>query len=124
MIDVALRLKIPGHRAVGPGKIRLLELIHEHGSISAAGREMEMAYSHAWTLVDSLNRTFGEPVVAGRSGGNERGGAQLTPFGTELVRRYRTLEQRFREACGDELRALERSASPRPSAARPSRHTP
>jgi len=28
---------------IGPGKIELLEQIHEHGSISAAGRAMEMS---------------------------------------------------------------------------------
>jgi molybdate transport system regulatory protein len=107
VIDVAVRLRVAGHRAIGPGKIRLLELIDEHGSISAAGREMEMAYSHAWTLVNSLNETFVKPVVESRPGGTEGGGARLTPFGSELVRRYRAIEERTRAACGDDVHALE-----------------
>ena len=98
VVDVAVRLQVAGHRAIGPGKIRLLELIEEHGSISAAGREMEMAYSHAWTLVNSLNETFVEPVVDSRPGGVDGGGARLTPFGTELVRRFRAIEVRARAA--------------------------
>jgi molybdate transport repressor ModE-like protein len=31
-------------RAVGPGKIKLMELIDKHGSISEAGRQMGMSY--------------------------------------------------------------------------------
>lgn len=112
VIDVAVRLRVKGHRAIGPGKIRLLELIEQHGSISAAGREMEMAYSHAWTLVNSLNETFGRPVVAGRPGGPDGGGARLTPLGSELVLRYRAIERRAREACDEQVGALEAVAVP------------
>lgn len=112
VIDVAVRLRVEGHRSIGPGKIRLLELINEHGSISAAGREMEMAYSHAWTLVNSLNETFAEPVVAGRPGGPDGGGARLTSFGSELVRRYRAIERSARAACDENVRALETVAAP------------
>ncbi len=107
MIDVAVRLQIAGHRAIGPGKIRLLELIEELGSISAAGRAMEMSYSHAWTLVNSLNETFVEPVVESSPGGHDGGGARLTTFGTELVQRYRTIEGRARAASLDDVNALE-----------------
>ena len=47
-----LRLDFGGERSLGPGKIRLLELINETGSISAAGRALEMSYRQAWLLVD------------------------------------------------------------------------
>ncbi|GAC1660175.1 MAG: winged helix-turn-helix domain-containing protein [Candidatus Elarobacter sp.] len=113
MIDVAVRLQIAGQRAIGPGKIQLLELIEEHGSISAAGRAMEMAYSHAWTLVNSLNEAFAQPVVESRPGGHDGGGARLTPFGAELVRRYRTIEGRVRAACIEDVRALETATAAR-----------
>ena len=55
-------------RAIGPGKIRLLELIDKHGSISAAGRQMGMSYRRAWVLVDNLNHCFHAPVVAAQAG--------------------------------------------------------
>lgn len=38
---------------LGPGKVRLLEAIGEHGSISAAARSMGMAYRHAWEMSTS-----------------------------------------------------------------------
>ena len=54
----------PGKR-LGPGKIRLLELVGKTGSISAAARAMEMSYRRAWLLVESINRSFSAPLVAG-----------------------------------------------------------
>jgi molybdate transport system regulatory protein len=67
-IRLALYLGPDGHE-LGPGKIRLLEAIRDHGSISAAAREMGMAYRHAWELVAGLNGCFAEPVVAAATGG-------------------------------------------------------
>ena len=66
MARLTLRIDFDGDRAIGPGKIRLLELIDAKGSISAAGREMGMSYRRAWLLVDNLNRCFREPVVSPR----------------------------------------------------------
>ena len=80
-------------RAGRPGKICLLELIAEHGSISAAGRALGMSYRRAWLLVDELNHLFAEPVVAGQIGGRSGGGASLTPFGARLVECYREIER-------------------------------
>jgi len=38
--------------------VRLLELIAEQGSMSAAGRPIAMSYRRDWPLVDSLNQAF------------------------------------------------------------------
>ena len=76
---------------IGPGKIRLLQGIAEHRSIAATARAMEMSYRRAWLLVDQMNKTFGAPVVETHTGGNDRGGAELTPLGTEIVARYQEL---------------------------------
>jgi molybdate transport system regulatory protein len=72
----------------GPGKIRLLQGIAEHRSISAAARAMGMSYRRAWVLVDQMNQTFGAPVAATHTGGSARGGAELTELGAEVVARY------------------------------------
>ena len=90
--QLSVRIDLDSEDRIGPGKIELLEQIREHGSISAAGRAMDMSYRRAWLLVDALNRTFREPVVATKLGGNGGGGAELTPFGEALVGRYRDME--------------------------------
>jgi molybdate transport system regulatory protein len=97
----------PGH-SLGPGKVQLLEAVREHGSISAAARSMGMAYRHAWELVDDLNRGFGRPVLAAAPGGRRGGGARLTPFGEEVVSRFRDMEASAGQAVARHLRALER----------------
>jgi molybdate transport system regulatory protein len=92
MARVSLRLGFGDDAALGPGKVRLLELIDETGSISAAGRAMKMSYRRAWTLVDDLNRIFREPLVEARPGGAHGGGAHLTAAGGDVVHRYRQIE--------------------------------
>jgi molybdate transport system regulatory protein len=90
-----LRISFAPDRRLGPGKIRLLELIGETGSISAAARGMEMSYRRAWLLVGELNAIFGAPVAEAATGGSGGGGAVLTPLGKHIVKTYRGLEQRM-----------------------------
>lgn len=81
MARITLRIDFGESRALGPGKVRPLELVGETGSISAAGRATGMSYRRAWLLVDALNQTFRMPVVQTRGGGVGGGGGDLTPFG-------------------------------------------
>ncbi len=106
-LRLTLRLDVGGRPTLGPGKARLLELIGETGSISAAGRAMGMSYRRAWTLVDSLNASFAAPLVAARPGGAGGGGAMLLPPGAEVVRLYRALEQRAAGGGAAELERLQ-----------------
>jgi molybdate transport system regulatory protein len=108
MARVSLRLGFAGEQALGPGKIRLLELIGETGSISAAGRAMKMSYRRAWMLVDELNRMFREPLVEARPGGVHGGGAHLTDAGTDVVRRYRAIESNVTANSSVDITALEK----------------
>ena len=78
MPRLTLRIDFDQDRAIGPGKIKLLELIDSLGSIAAAGRQMGMSYRRAWLLVDSVNHCFRQPVVASQAGGTHGGGASLT----------------------------------------------
>ncbi len=113
---LSLRIDFDGADSVGPGKIRLLELLKETGSIAAAGRAMDMSYRRAWLLIDALNRSFREPVVATKLGGNGGGGAELTRFGAELVAHYRDMETVAHAALRPHLSALDRALAPRASA--------
>ncbi len=103
-----LRIDFGDESALGPGKVRLLELINETGSISAAGRALNMSYRQAWLLVDELNRMCREPVVTAQTGGGGGGGAALTEAGNAIVRLYREMERRTYGAAATEMRALSR----------------
>jgi len=86
--EVRIKVRIGTH-AIGPGKIRLLELIDSEGGISAAGRQMGLSYRRAWHLIDTLNSALGEPVIETSVGGEGCGGARLTDTGRAVIDRYR-----------------------------------
>ena len=109
MTRVQLRLYLNNDRPLGPGKVQVLELIRDSGSISEAARVMKMSYRSAWLLVDSMNAVFRKPVVSTTLGGRNGGSATLTDFGEDVIRRYRSMERATRRAIAKDLDALERS---------------
>ena len=78
------------NETIGVGKIKLLRLVGETGSISAAARQMGMNYRRAWFLINSMQSGFAEPLLLTERGGKGRGGARLTPLAIELISRYET----------------------------------
>jgi molybdate transport system regulatory protein len=89
---VTFRIEMGPGRRLGPGKVRLLELIAELGSISRAARELGMSYRRAWLLVEDANRLFGTALVQSVAGGAGGGGAQLTALGQKVIVAYRKAE--------------------------------
>ena len=118
MARLTIRIDLASDGALGPGKIKLLELVGESGSISAAGRAMGMSYRRAWTLVDGLNRLFRSPVVTTQPGGVRGGGAVLTDVGHDVIARYRAAERAAAKATAPELAALDAARAGRPSSGR------
>ena len=113
-----LRISFPHEDRLGRGKMELLEHIRETGSISAAGRAMDMSYRRAWLLVSDMNRMFKQPVVESQRGGQKGGGAALTPFGEELLACFRRMEATVRTTLATELAWLEDNRSPADSGQR------
>ena len=113
-----IRIDLTGQGTIGPGKVKLLELVGESGSISAAGRAMGMSYRRAWTLIDLLNRSFKVPVVTTQPGGARGGGAALTNFGRDVIARYRSVERVAAKASASELAALDAARASRPRSGR------
>ena len=105
------RLQFDQDNRIGRGKIQLLSHIRETGSISAGGRAMDMSYRRAWLLVDEMNRLFKTPVVESQRGGKQGGGAQITPFGEEVLTRFRAMEEKTQAAIRADLDWLENHRS-------------
>ena len=112
MARLKISLILDSGARIGPGKVALLESVRDTGSISAAARAMGMDYKRAWMLIESLNRAFDEPLVSRTTGGTGGGGATLTPFGADVLERYRRLEQTAAKLGGADLKVLERHALP------------
>jgi len=117
--SLSVRIDLDASGRIGPGKILLLEQIQRSGSISAAGRAMEMSYKRAWDLVDEVNRICRQAAVERQTGGKNGGGAVLTPFGLSLVARYRKIERDATTAARKELEALRKEiARPKKASSR------
>src|SRR6201997_3365664 len=114
--SLSVRIDLDAEGRIGPGKIQLLENIHACGSISAAGRAMDMSYKRAWDLVDEINRICRHAAVERQTGGKNGGGAGLPPLGLSLVARYRKIERSAESAARKELRALCADIGARPKA--------
>lgn len=76
---------------------------------------MRMSYRRAWLLIDALNASFREPLVDASTGGTRGGGATLTRFGIEVVKRYRQMERAAERAMTRHLAALDKVSSGRGS---------
>ena len=86
-----------GETFISWGRVVLLERIKETGSIAAAARSLEMAYSHAWTLVANMNRLAGEELVSRAFGGRHGGKAWLTPAGEAAIAHFWGMAAKFQE---------------------------
>ena len=100
-----LKIDFDGRR-LGAGKVRLLELIVETGSISAAAKKMNMSYRRAWLLMDELNHMFGHDVIETAAGGSGGGGATVTEFGAQVISFFRVLENEVDVLAQKRIKAL------------------
>ena len=111
MTRVTIRIDFDNGRNLGHGKVRLLEMVEAHGSISSAARAMDMSYRRAWLLVDEVNRMFITPVIETQLGGKGGGHAKLTEFGRLLVAHYRSIEQDSKAVFSERIASLEEKLS-------------
>lgn len=107
-LQIRARLFKGDEIAMGPGKVELLEAIHETGSISAAARKMGMSYRRAWLLVDTMNRCFKSALVVSAAGGTQGGGACLTPLGEEVRDAYRALQDDLEKTAAAHIKSLQK----------------
>jgi len=111
MARLTIRIDFDDGSALGPGKIRLLELVAATGSIRKAAAGMKMSYRKAWLLLQSLEKTFGAPLVETATGGPKGGGAHLARLGRDVVVRYRNLEGATAKAAHKDFKALVNKAT-------------
>lgn len=87
-IDGKLWINIDGLGIAGHGRIKLLELVQETGSIKKAAETIKMSYKAAWDSINILNQIYGTPLVERQTGGKGGGGTTLTKTGKDLIKTY------------------------------------
>jgi len=91
---------------LGCGRVVLLERIKEHGSITKAAISMQMAYRHAWDLVDSMNKQAKRPFVELSTGGRGGGGARVTEDGELAIHLFWKFSEDFQRFIAKEQQKL------------------
>src|SRR5215471_2724385 len=87
--------------ALGPGKVELLRLLTEVGSLNEAARRLKMSYMRAWLLVRTMNQCFRQPLITAERGGRSGGGMRVTETGHRALALYDTIESSALAAAGD-----------------------
>jgi molybdate transport system regulatory protein len=80
---------------LGITRIRLLEAIDIHGSITQAAKAVPLSYKAAWDAIDVMNNLAEHPLVLRSTGGRHGGGTLLTDYGRKVVALYRALEAEY-----------------------------
>jgi molybdate transport system regulatory protein len=87
----------------GTGKVRLLEAIHQTGSLQEAARTLGISYRKAWGDLKKAETCLQCKLIEKTRGGRGGGRTVLTEQGRGVTRAYSTLHdtvvQDLRQAC-------------------------
>jgi len=90
-LSYAIRPRRNGSRQIRNPLMQMLQAVREHGSISAAARELDLSYRHVWGEFKRWEQTLGHPLVQGERGQR----AQLSEFGDKLLWAERQAQARL-----------------------------
>lgn len=93
-----------GEVVAGDGKVHLLRLIGELGSIQKAAERLGMSYRHAWGFLQKMGTRGRFKLVETQIGGRQGGGARLTPQGMNFLRRYSGFRDGLEEYIEEKLK--------------------
>jgi molybdate transport system regulatory protein len=93
---------------MGPGPVRLLERIDEYRSINKAAKSMSLSYVKALNILNKLEKCLGEKMLIRKRGGNERGGASLTPYAEKYINSFKGLDKKINKFAQTEFEEFKR----------------
>jgi molybdate transport system regulatory protein len=97
-LQAHLELETEFGALLGGTRIRLLEAIDKHGSISKAAKHIPLSYKAAWDALEDLNNLADQPVIQRSIGGAGGGGTKLTDYGRKLIAMFRAIEAEYQAA--------------------------
>jgi molybdate transport system regulatory protein len=75
-----------GKVVFGLGRYRILQSVHNTGSLQAAAKELKMSYRAVWMRIRESEKRIGRELVV-----RDGKGSRLTPFAENLMKQYRRL---------------------------------
>jgi molybdate transport system regulatory protein len=94
-IDASLALRSEGRLLVGRDRVKLLEAVAAHGSITKAAKAVGFSYKAAWDAVNAINNLLPTPAFVTKAGGRSGGGAEVTEEGRRLIATFHRLEEKL-----------------------------
>jgi molybdate transport system regulatory protein len=75
-------------KAFGEGPYELLKRVEKTNSLHEAAHQMDMSYSKAWKLIQSMEKRLGFSLLDKKVGGLSGGGSQVTSKAKDFMNRY------------------------------------
>ena len=81
----------------GPGVLTLLKLTHEHESLRAAAKAMNLSYTKANKMIKGSEEALELKLLDKRIGGIGGGGSRLTEEGIEFMKSYVNFDKEIKK---------------------------
>lgn len=91
---------------MGIGLLWLLSRIKKYNSIRKAAMDMNMSYAKAHKILDELEANIGRKILIKKIGGQEGGGAKLTDFGEEFLKKYGEFQKKVEKYAEEEFKSI------------------
>lgn len=92
---IKLFVKSESAYALGPGKVELLRLVQELGSLLKAAQKMGISYRWAWGRIKKTQEELGVPLLARCDKGVAGRANSLTPEAKEILQWYGKCEEKL-----------------------------
>ena len=86
-------LEKDGEVALSIWRVQLLEAVGEAGSISGGAAAMNVPYRIAWQKIHEMETRLGRKLVETQVGGQDGGGAQLTPLAESYIQKFKQFQE-------------------------------
>lgn len=90
----------------GAGKSLILKAIDRTGSINQAAKELDMSYRHTWSYLRVIEERLGKPLVIKLRGGSGGGGAALTEYAKDLLKKFDIFEEEVKKAADKKFKEI------------------
>ncbi|MDG6225347.1 MAG: LysR family transcriptional regulator [Candidatus Thermoplasmatota archaeon] len=97
-VSVSITVGDGGRGVVGKGRITLLKLIEERGSLRKAAMDMGMSYRNAWGVIRHIEEQLDIRMVESSRGGANGGRTRLTYEARKMIDEYDSARERVDKA--------------------------
>ena len=82
-----------GQFVFGPGRVLILQAVEQTGSLKKAAEKLNMSYRRAWSYIHTAEERLGKQLLIKERGGKDGGGAFLTDYAKDLIKKFNRLEK-------------------------------